>query len=87
MTDTMTNAEFASVTADELRSFVERIEQIAAEKSDLSEADKEVAAEAKGRGYCVKTLRRIVALRKRNADDIAEAEAIEALYRSALGMP
>ena len=43
-------------------------------------------AEAKGRGYDTKILRRIVALRKRDRDDIAEEEAVLELYKEALGM-
>ena len=40
-----------NVTADELRQFIERAEQLAAEKDDISEQEKELFAEAKGRGY------------------------------------
>ena len=64
------------VTADELRAFVERIERLDAEKKDLSEAQKEVMAEAKSRGYDTKIIRKVVALRKREPDDIAEEEAV-----------
>lgn len=74
------------VTADDLRQFVERIEAQNAHISDETEARKEIYAEAKGRGYCTKTIRKIVALRKKRADEIAEEEAIEEMYRAALGM-
>lgn len=75
-----------NVTADELRSFIERAEQLAAEKRDIGEQEKELFAEAKGRGYDVKVMRKIIALRKRKADDIAEEEAIMTLYKQALGI-
>jgi uncharacterized protein (UPF0335 family) len=75
-----------SVTADELRAFIERFEQLDAEKKDLAEQQKELMAEAKGRGYDTKILRKVVALRKRTPDDVAEEEAILELYKSALGM-
>lgn len=75
-----------AVTADELRQFVERFEQLEAEKKDVAEQQKELMAEAKGRGYDTKVLKKIVSLRKRNADDIAEEEAILDMYKSALGM-
>ena len=75
-----------NVTADELRQFVERYEQLEAEKKDITEQQKEVMAEAKGRGYDTKVLRKIMALRKRKADDIAEEESILDLYKQALGM-
>ena len=74
------------VTADELRSFIERVEHLAAEKQDIADQIKEVMAEAKGRGYDAKVIRKIVALRKRRADDIAEEEAILDTYKRALGM-
>ena len=74
------------VTADELRQFVERYERLEAEKRDIAEQQKEVMAEAKGRGYDTKVLRKIVALRKRDRDDIAEEEAILEMYKAALGM-
>ncbi len=74
------------VTADELRQFVERIENLEAEKKDITDAQKEVYAEAKGRGYDVKTLRRIIRDRKRSEEDIAEEEAVLEMYRAALGM-
>jgi len=75
-----------SVTGDELRQFIERIERLEAEKQDAAEDQKEVYAEAKGRGYDVPVLRKVVALRKRQPDDIAEEEAVLELYKQALGM-
>ncbi len=74
------------VTADELRQFVERIERLEAEKKDIAEQQKEVMAEAKSRGYDTKVLRKVVALRKRDKDDIAEEEAVLEMYKEALGM-
>ena len=74
------------VTADELRQFVERIERLDAEKKDIAEQQKEVMAEAKARGYDTKVLRKVIALRKRDADDIAEEEAVLEMYKEALGM-
>ncbi|SEU01567.1 DUF2312 domain-containing protein [Paracoccus homiensis] len=75
-----------AVAADELRQFVEQIEQLEAEKKDISEQIKEVYAESKARGYDTKALRSIISLRKRDKDDIAEQEAILDLYKQALGM-
>ena len=79
-------ADTYSVTADELRQFIDRIEHLDAEKADLAEQAKEVMAEAKGRGYDTKVLRKVIALRKRKPDDIAEEEAIIEMYKAALGM-
>ena len=74
------------VTANELRQFVERIERLDSEKKDLAEQQKEVMAEAKARGYDTKVMRKVIALRKRDADDIAEEEAVLEMYKEALGM-
>ena len=74
------------VAAQELRQFIERFERLEAEKKDIADQQKEVMAEAKGRGYDTKVMRKVIALRKRDADDIAEEEAVLELYKSALGM-
>ena len=74
------------VTADELRQFIERVERLEQEKKDIAEQIKEVMAEAKGRGYDTKIMRKVIALRKREPDDIAEEEAVLEMYREALGM-
>mgnify|MGYP003626684908 CR=1 FL=1 len=75
-----------TVAGAELRQFIERFERLEAEKKDIADAQKEVMAEAKGRGYDVKVLRKVIALRKRDADDIAEEEAVLEMYKAALGM-
>jgi uncharacterized protein (UPF0335 family) len=72
---------------EELKSIVERIEAINETIETETLARKDVYQEARSRGYCTKTIRKIVALRKRNADEIAEADAIEAMYREAVGLP
>ena len=75
-----------NVTADELRQFIERFEQLESEKKDVSEQQKELMAEAKGRGYDTKVMKKVVALRKREPDEIAEEEAVLEMYKQALGM-
>lgn len=75
-----------TVTAEELRSFIERVERLAAEKQDIMDQSKEVLAEAKGRGYDTKVIKKIVAIRKRNRDDVENEEAITQMYMEALGM-
>ena len=74
------------VTADELRQFIERFERLEMEKKDIADQQKEVMAEAKARGYDTKVMRKVIALRKRDKDDIAEEEAILEMYKEALGM-
>lgn len=85
MTDKTTDTTYR-VTADELRQFIERIERLDADKKDLTEQQKEVMSEAKGRGYDTGVMRKIIALRKRDSDDISEEEAVMDLYKEALGM-
>ena len=75
-----------AVTADELRQFIERFEQLDSEKKDVAEQQKELMAEAKGRGYDTKVMRKVIALRKRKPDDLAEEEAVLEMYKQALGM-
>lgn len=75
-----------TVAGQELRQFVERFERLEAEKKDIADAQKEVMAEAKGRGYDTKVLRKVIAIRKRDANDLAEEEAVLDMYKSALGM-
>ncbi|MBD0865307.1 MAG: DUF2312 domain-containing protein [Rhodobacteraceae bacterium] len=75
-----------TVTANELRQFIERMEQLDAEKKALADQQKEVMAEAKARGYDTRVMRRLLALRKRDQDDLAEEEAILEMYRQALDM-
>ena len=75
-----------SVTADELRAFIERIEQLDAERRGVAELRKYVLAEAKGQGYDTTVIRALVTLRRQQPDDIAEFEAIMDMYKSAIGM-
>ena len=75
-----------SVTADELRQFIERVEQLIVEKQALQGDISDAFAEAKGRGFDTKVMKKIIALRKRKADEIAEEEAVLDMYKSALGM-
>ncbi len=84
--DFIMNDDVYSVTADELRAFIERYESLEAEKKDVSDRQKDVMAEAKGRGYDTKIMRKVITMRKRNRDDIANEEAVLEMYMSALGM-
>jgi uncharacterized protein (UPF0335 family) len=75
-----------AVTADELRQFIERFEQLEAEKKDVADQQKELMAEAKGRGYDTRVMRKVIALRRRKPDELAEEEAVLEVYKAALGM-
>lgn len=75
-----------TVAADELRQFIEQYEHLEAEKRDITEQQKDIMSEAKARGYDTKVLKKIIALRKRDKNDLAEEEAILDIYKAALGM-
>ena len=84
MVDTVSDSY--RVTGEELRQFVERFERLEIEKKDIYDQQKEVMAEAKSRGYDTRIMRKIVSLRKRDLEDLAEEEAILSMYKTALGM-
>lgn len=73
-----------SVTAAQLRAIIERIERLESEKQDAADAQKDAYAEAKGDGYDTKIIRKVIARRKRDRDDLAEEEAILEVYEAAL---
>jgi uncharacterized protein (UPF0335 family) len=72
-------------TADRLRSFVDRIERLEEEKAGLADDIKDVYHEAKGEGFDVKVLRKVISLRKKDPQERAEEEELLELYLSALG--
>ncbi|MEZ5686838.1 MAG: DUF2312 domain-containing protein [Paracoccaceae bacterium] len=82
----MPNDAVYSVAADELRQFIEQFESLEAEKKDIAEQQKDIMSEAKARGYDTKVMKKIIALRKRDKNDVAEEEAILETYKAALGM-
>jgi uncharacterized protein (UPF0335 family) len=76
----------STVAGQELRQFIERYERLESEKKDIADGQKEIMAEAKGRGYDTKVIRKLIAIRKRDANDLAEEEAVMEMYMAALGM-
>ena len=78
--------DIGGVTAEQLRSYIERIERLEEEKAGLAADIKDVFAEAKGNGFDVKTMRQILKIRKMDASDRDEQEALLDLYMHALGM-
>ncbi|GLK70432.1 DUF2312 domain-containing protein [Ancylobacter dichloromethanicus] len=76
----------AGFAKEQLKSFIERIERLEEEKKTIADDIKDVFAEAKGTGFDTKALREILKIRKQDADQRAEHEAIVDLYMQALGM-
>jgi uncharacterized protein (UPF0335 family) len=75
-----------TVAADQLRLFIERIERLEEEKKAIADDVRDVYSEAKSNGYCTKTMRKVVALRRMEAHDRQEADALIETYRAALGL-
>lgn len=71
---------------DQLKAFIERVERLEEEKKAIADDIRDVYAEAKGSGFDVKALRTIVRLRKQDAEERKEQEAILETYMHALGM-
>jgi uncharacterized protein (UPF0335 family) len=73
-------------TNNQLQSIVERIEKLEVEKADIADLIKDVYVEAKSNGFDVKILRKVIALRKKDASERKTEEELIAVYMSALGM-
>jgi uncharacterized protein (UPF0335 family) len=78
--------EVGGVTGQRLKAFLERVERLEEEKSALAEDIKEVFGEAKAHGFDVKTMRKVIRLRKLDADKRQEEEALLETYKAAIGM-
>ena len=75
-----------SIEAGHLMAFIERIERLEEDKKTVSDVIKDVYAEAKGTGYDIKIMRKVVSIRKQDRDKRREEEEILGLYMSALGI-
>lgn len=71
----------------QLRAIVERIERLEEEKKTIAADIKEVYAEAKGNGFDVKILRKVISLRKKDVNERQEEESMIDVYLAALGAP
>lgn len=78
--------DVGGVAGKRLKSFLDRIERLEEEKKGLAEDIKEIYAEAKGTGFDVKTMRKILKLRKMETDKRREEEELLELYKAAIGL-
>ena len=76
----------SSFAQGQLKSIVERIERLEEEKKTIAADIKEVYAEAKGNGFDTKVLRKVISLRKKDAAELQEEEAMIEVYLAALGV-
>jgi uncharacterized protein (UPF0335 family) len=72
------------VAGDQLRTIVERIENVEEEIRELNEAKKEIYAEAKGNGFDVKILREVIRVRKQDQKELDEKETLLDTYLQAI---
>lgn len=75
-----------TLSAQQLRLFIERIERLEVEKAGIASDIKDVFAEAKGTGFDPKTIKSIIKLRKLEPSVRREMEALLDTYKAALGM-
>jgi uncharacterized protein (UPF0335 family) len=75
-----------TIQAERLKSFIERIERLEEERAALTGDIREVYAEAKSAGYETKVMRQIVRLRRMDAADRQEQQALLDVYMQAVGL-
>lgn len=89
MLDKTQTEERASATVNvnnQLKSIVERVERLEADKKEIADDIRDVFREASGQGFDVKALRTIIRMRKQDPQERQEAETILETYMQALGM-
>ena len=74
------------VAVEQLKSIVNRVEKLEEEKAGIAADIRDVFAEAKGNGFSVPALRAIIKMRKKDAAQREEEEAVLETYMNALGM-
>lgn len=74
------------VAADQLRTIIERVERLEQERSELAEDIKDIFKEAKGNGFDVATIKKVIQLRRKEAPDLEEMFGLLGVYMSAIGM-
>lgn len=75
-----------NVTGQRIKAYIERIERLEAEKQALADDIKEIYSEAKGSGFDAPTIKKIVALRKKDPEKRTEEEELLSLYLASIGM-
>ncbi len=80
-----TSTRTVGTTADRLKNFIMRVERLEEDKQGIADDIKEVYGEAKGEGFDVKILRKVIALRKKDPEERAEEDELLELYMSAIG--
>lgn len=79
-------AQWGNISADRLRSLIERIERLEEEKKGLASDIRDIYAESKSAGFDVKVMRQLIRLRRQEPAEVEEQEVLLDTYRRALGM-
>lgn len=79
-------SDVGGVAGKRLKSFLDRVERLEEEKKGLADDIKDIYAEAKGVGFDVKTMRKILKLRKMEVEKRREEEELLELYKAAIGL-
>ena len=77
---------FEVVSTAQLKQYIDKIERLEEEKTELMEAIREVFGEARGNGFDVKIMKQVLKMRKMKQEDLMEQEELLSLYLQALGM-
>ncbi len=79
-------AQWGNVSAERLRSLIERIERLEEERKALAGDIKDIYSEAKSAGFDVKVIRQLIRIRKQEPAEVEEQQTLLDVYRKALGM-
>lgn len=82
----MKNENHGTIDNAQLKSIVERIEHLNEDAAAIAADIKEIYDEAKSAGYDPKYIRKMIALRKLDSDEIDEDDELTRMYRDALGI-
>jgi uncharacterized protein (UPF0335 family) len=76
----------SSISAQELRQFIEKVERLEDEKAEVQNQIKEIMAESKAQGFDTSIMRQIIRMRKMKKEDLIEQQELLDIYTQALGM-
>lgn len=85
MIEEQNTSQIGRIAADALRQFIDRIENLEAERKALAADVKDVYGQCKSHGFDIKIVRKIVSLRKKDRQEREEEDQILDLYLAAIG--
>lgn len=76
--------DYSGISGSQLRQYIEKVERLEEEKSELLATIREVYAEAKGNGFDPKIMKQVIKLRKMDRQELMEQEELLDLYMNAI---